>query len=114
MQKGFTPSWHHPCSTLCMPPSNSFYVYILRCSDCSLYVGHTSNLKNRLLWHRCGFASRHTAAHLPVRLVYSEKYEDEQTAIDREHHLKNWSRRKKEVLIDGDIATLRSLSKSRD
>ncbi|MDF1525986.1 MAG: GIY-YIG nuclease family protein [bacterium] len=54
-----------------MSLSQTFYVYILRCFDRSLYVGHTINLKNRLYWHRCGFTSRYTAVRLSVRLVYT-------------------------------------------
>ncbi len=97
-----------------MSNSKTFYVYILRCSDRSLYVGHTSNLKNRLYWHRCGFASRHTAARLPVRLVFKEGYADEESAVEREHQLKSWSRLKKKALIEGDMARLKTLSKSKD
>jgi len=35
-----------------------YFVYILECSDNTLYVGYTQNLKNRLFWHRSGFTSQ--------------------------------------------------------
>lgn len=95
-QNGFPiPPWPLSCSSFSMPSSQKYYVYILRCSDQSLYVGHTTNLKNRLYWHYMGFASRYTAQRRPVTLVYSEKFGDKETAIAREHQLKSWSRLKK-------------------
>jgi putative endonuclease len=97
-----------------MSPSQTYYIYILKCRDHSLYVGHTANLKNRLYWYRCGFASLYAAARLPVRLVYSEKYVNQQPAIARELQRKNWSRLEKEALINGDTERLRNLTKSRD
>jgi len=90
------------------------YVYILKCSDNTLYVGHTSNIKNRLFWHRSGFASQHTAQRLPVKLVYSEVHLDETSARQREIQIKRWSGQKKQALISGDLALLKNLSKSRD
>jgi len=91
-----------------------YFVYILKCSDNSLYVGHTSNIKNRLLWHRSGFASQHTSIRLPVELVYTESHSDEISARNREHQIKRWSGKKKHALITGDFESLRKLSKSRE
>ena len=93
--------------------SPTYYVYILRCSDRSLYVGRTTNLKNRLFWHYKGFASQYTAQRRPVTLAYSEVFQDEQSAISRELQLKSWFRQKKEALISGDLDKLKRLSKSR-
>jgi predicted GIY-YIG superfamily endonuclease len=97
-----------------MSNSHTYYIYILRCSDRSLYVGHTSNLKNRLFWHYQGFASQYTARRRPVTLTYSEVFQDEQSAISRELQLKSWSRLKKEALINCDLGRLKELSRSRD
>ena len=79
-----------------------------------MYVGHTSNLKNRLFWHLSGFASKHTANHLPVFLAYYEEHPDENSAVQREAQLKRWSGLKKLALIKSDLETLRNLSKSRE
>jgi len=97
-----------------MDKIKKYYVYILRCSDSTLYVGHTSNLKNRLFWHRSGFASQYTSARLPVKLVYTEEHPDETSARQREHQIKRWSGQKKHALITGNVALLKELSKSRD
>jgi putative endonuclease len=59
------------------------YVYILRCSDGSLYVGETNN--------------------------YSESHESRESALKRERQLKRWTRAKKEALIAKDLVRLKQL-----
>jgi putative endonuclease len=80
-----------------MTKKRPYYVYILQCSDNTLYVGHTSNIKNRLFWHRSGFASQHTSSRLPVKLVYSEEHPDETSARHRENQIKRWSGQKNKL-----------------
>lgn len=77
------------------------YVYILQCSDGSYYVGSTTNLQLRLQEHSKGKSS-YTSAHLPVKLVYTEEYDDLTEARHREMQLHKWSRIKKEKLINGE------------
>ena len=48
----------------------STFVYILKCSDGSYYVGHTVDLRGRLQAHNAGGAAAWTASRIPVRLVY--------------------------------------------
>jgi predicted GIY-YIG superfamily endonuclease len=88
-----------------------FFVYILQCADGSYYVGHTNSLVLRLRAHEDGTAAAHTRMRRPVRLVYSEKQPSREAAARRERQLKGWNHRKKEALIDGDIASLRALSR---
>ena len=97
-----------------MTNSQTFYVYILKCSDNTLYVGYTQNLKNRLFWHKSGFASQYTSARLPIKLVYTEEHPNETSALERENQIKHWSGLKKEALISGNHEKLRELSKSRE
>jgi len=73
------------------------YLYILRCSDNTLYVGQTQNLKNRLFWHRSGFAAQYTSIRLPVKLVYSEEHPDGTSARHRENQIKRWSGQKNKL-----------------
>jgi predicted GIY-YIG superfamily endonuclease len=47
-------------------------VYLLRCSDGSLYAGITNDLSKRLKSHAAGKASRYTRSRLPVKLAYEE------------------------------------------
>ena len=91
-----------------------FYVYILRCSDQSLYVGHTRNIRRRVETHNAGFGASFTYKRFPVRLVFSEAHPTRVTAIRRERQLKRWTRRKKEALIRGDLDLLRAMSTRRN
>ena len=72
------------------------FVYILRCSDRTLYVGHTDNLSQRERTHNNGLGAKYTATRLPVELIYSEQVESIAGAVRRERQLKRWSGRKKE------------------
>ena len=91
-----------------------FYVYILRCADESLYVGHTRNIKKRVDAHNAGRGAVYTYNRRPVTLEYTERHETRDAAIQRERQLKHWSRAKKQALIKGDFARLRRLSKRRE
>jgi predicted GIY-YIG superfamily endonuclease len=86
-------------------------VYILRCRDGTLYVGHTDDVASRERTHNEGHGSRYTAARRPARVVYSEEHDSTESAIGRERQLKRWARKKKEALIAGDASTLKLLSK---
>jgi len=52
-------------------PSSRWLVYLLRCSDGSLYTGITNDLPKRLQAHAAGKASKYSRSRLPVRLAYS-------------------------------------------
>jgi putative endonuclease len=51
-----------------------WFVYILRCSDDSLYIGETDDVPGRMARHNDGRGSSFTASRLPVRLVLTEAY----------------------------------------
>jgi len=70
-------------------------VYILQCSDDSLYVGITNNLTKRIKDHQSGKASKYTRSRLPVRLVYKENKLNKGNALRREYEIKKWPRSKK-------------------
>ena len=89
------------------------YVYILRCSDGSYYVGRTDDLHARLEAHNAGRASAWTARRRPATLLYQETCPDEKSAMARESQVKHWTRAKKEALIAGNRNLLRRLSKAK-
>jgi len=80
----------------------AFYVYMLECSDGSLYVGHTEDLTTRLSAHRSRRYSGYTARRLPVRLVFSEPFNSRDEALAAERQIKGWSRAKKLALKRGE------------
>jgi len=78
---------------------NSWYVYILRCADGSLYTGITTDLDRRCKQHNAGTASRYTRSRLPVELVYQEARDSQSKALKRELEIKALTRQQKESLI---------------
>jgi predicted GIY-YIG superfamily endonuclease len=89
------------------------WVYIVRCGDNSLYVGHTRDLKRRVWQHQIGDGADHTSMRLPVDLVYTEHHASLLTAIEREKQLKRRSAEKKGALVAGDMRHLKTLTRRR-
>ena len=71
----------------------SYYVYLLRCGDGSLYTGYTDDVERRLVVHQSGKGAKYTRSRLPVELVYSEELPDKSAALDRCNQ-QNFSRRR--------------------
>ena len=90
----------------------SFYLYILRCSDGSYYVGHTDDLETRVAAHNRGEIEGYTRGRRPVRLVFSDEFPSREDALSRERQIKGWSRAKKEALIKGRWPRLQRLSRA--
>ena len=86
------------------PVSTPYFVYILSCSDGTLYVGSTSDVARREHAHNEGRGAKYTAGRGPVRVVYSESHESRSAAQKREAQLKKCSRAKKQALVDRDSA----------
>jgi UV DNA damage endonuclease len=77
----------------------SWFVYLLRCADGTLYTGITNNLPRRCEQHNAGTASRYTRSRLPVELAYHEPQATHSLALKRELAIKALSRRAKESLV---------------
>jgi len=77
-----------------------YFVYILRCSDDTLYTGITTELQRRVDEHNhSDKGAKYTKIRRPVMLVYSEVYEDRSSASKREYAIKKLSRNQKIELI---------------
>jgi putative endonuclease len=74
------------------------FVYMLRCSDGSYYVGSATgeDLAPRIAQHQSGAYPGYTFTRLPVTLVWSEHFPQITDAIATERKLKGWSRAKEE------------------
>ena len=81
---------------------NYFFVYILRCSDNSYYVGHTDNIEFRIAEHKLGKISGYTSSRLPIECVFIEQFSTREDAFNAERKIKGWRREKKEALIKGN------------
>ena len=71
------------------------YIYILKCSDNTLYTGWTTDLEKRLKVHNTGKGAKYTRVRLPVEIVYFEEFEDKKDAMKREYAIKQLSRNEK-------------------
>ncbi len=78
----------------------SYFVYILECSDGSLYTGITKDVAKRLDEHNSSHkGAKYTKARRPVKLLYQESSLDRSTASKREYEIKKLTRLKKLQLI---------------
>jgi putative endonuclease len=88
------------------------HMYILRCSDGSLYVGSTWDIERRVAQHTRGEGAKYTARRLPVTLIYCEDYDRIEDAFRREKQVQNWGRAKRMALVEGRWEDLPGLSSS--
>ena len=77
----------------------SFYVYMLRCADGTLYTGYTDDPERRARVHNAGKGAKYTRSRLPVELVYREAFGDKSAALRREREIKRLTRAQKLALI---------------
>ena len=77
----------------------TYYVYMLRCNDNSIYTGMTNNLENRVKVHNSGKGAKYTRSRKPVKLIYSETLPDRSSALKREAEIKKLTREQKEALL---------------
>ena len=92
-----------------------YYVYILRCSDDSLYTGITNDLERRLNEHNDGMLpNAYTYKKRPVVLEFYQEFTEPNQAIYFEKKLKKWSKVKKEALIKDDFDLLQTLAGCRN
>lgn len=79
-----------------------FFVYILKTSSNTLYIGQTNNLEKRLKEHQSKTAksAKYMKYFESFKLVYSEEYGTRTEAMKREYELKQWPKSKKEALIN--------------
>ena len=77
----------------------TWYVYILRCGDGTLYTGVTDDPERRLSAHRAGRGAKYTRGRGPLELVYREELPDKASALRREYRIKQLSRADKLALI---------------
>jgi len=82
----------------------SYFIYILECSDKTLYTGITTDLDRRLEEHNNSTkGAKYTKLRRPVKLVYSEESENRSSASKREYAIKKLSRVEKLALIKAQV-----------
>ncbi len=82
----------------------SYFVYILKCNDGSLYTGITTDIAKRLDEHNIkDTGAKYTKARRPVKLIYEESSQNRSSASKREYEIKKLSRLKKLQLIENTL-----------
>ncbi|MDO8453941.1 MAG: GIY-YIG nuclease family protein [Sulfurimonas sp.] len=79
----------------------SYFVYILKCNDNTLYTGIAKDIDKRINEHNTSEkGAKYTKARRPVQLVYKENSLDRSSASKREYEIKKLSRDKKLDLMN--------------
>ena len=77
-----------------------YIVYILLCSDNTLYTGITTNVERRFQAHKKGKGAKYTSARTVVRIVYTKRCRNKSYALKYEAQIKRLTRTQKDVLIN--------------
>jgi len=78
-----------------------YFVYILKCSDDSLYTGIAKDLEKRLKEHNNSeLAAKYTRSRRPVQLVFSKEFETRSLALKEEACIKKLSKQEKLKIIN--------------
>ena len=92
-----------------------YHVYLLECSDKTIYTGVTNNLKRRLEEHHEGLIkSAYTFKRRPLKLLYTNAFGSVKEAITFEKRIQKWSAVKKRALAEGDFEKLRELAECKN
>lgn len=78
--------------------SGSWFVYMLRCGDGSLYTGITTDPGRRLAEHQSGKGARYTRSRLPVSMVWCEPCASRSEAAQREYRIKQLRPEQKQAM----------------
>ena len=76
-----------------------WHVYIILCSDDTLYTGITTDCQRRFLQHAQGSGAKYFRSRQPLRIVYQEQGHNRSTATKREARIKAMNRAAKNLLI---------------
>ncbi|HXE94841.1 MAG TPA: GIY-YIG nuclease family protein [Dongiaceae bacterium] len=86
----------------------NWLVYMILCSDDSLYTGITTDLKRRFVQHASGRGARYFRGRRPVQVVYRENGHTRSTAGRREAEIKTFARAEKQALISSGMNEISS------
>ncbi|PKG85494.1 endonuclease [Colwellia sp. 75C3] len=79
--------------------TGTWWVYLLRCNDNSLYAGVTTDIHRRIDEHNNSkLGAKYTRARRPVSLAYLEEASNKSTACQKEYQIRHLTKLKKEQL----------------
>ena len=77
----------------------NWQVYIILCSDGSLYTGITTNMERRLRQHAGGKGAKYFWGREPLKVMYIEVDHTRSSASKREAEIKAMNRAEKSLLV---------------
>ena len=87
----------------------NWFVYIILCSDNTLYTGITVDVPRRFDQHATGKGAKYFRGRQPEQLVYLEPGHNRSSATKREIHVKKLSREEKSIIIASDTNKIREV-----
>ena len=78
-----------------MKKTTTYKVYMVECSDKSIYTGIAKDIEKRLGQHSRGVGSKYVRTRLPIQLQWSSKEMDLSNALKTEYMIKQWSKTRK-------------------
>lgn len=76
------------------------FVYIIECTDGTLYTGYTTDVERRVEQHNNGKGAKYTRGRTPVTLRHVESFPTQSAAQKREHKIKQFSPSRKQRLFE--------------
>jgi putative endonuclease len=81
-----------------------YFVYLLECSDKTVYTGITTDVERRFLEHRNKKGGHYTSARRAKKILYVEECPDRSSALKREAAIKKMTRLRKLALVQAGRA----------
>ncbi|HIJ95575.1 MAG TPA: GIY-YIG nuclease family protein [Desulfuromonadales bacterium] len=78
--------------------SKNWFLYMILCSDDSLYTGITTDVERRFRQHADGFGAKYFRGRQPLRIVYMEDGHNRSSASSREYQIKQMTKAEKQLL----------------
>jgi putative endonuclease len=76
-------------------PTKNYYFYVLLCADNSLYGGFTTDVAKRFATHVAGKGAKYTKVHRPLKVLFSQSFDNKHDALHAEWAFKHQSRQRK-------------------
>lgn len=76
-----------------------YFVYLIECSDKSIYTGISTDVTRRFNEHKNGKGGHYTRSRKVIKILYTEKFKTRSQALKREAEIKSWKKEKKLKLV---------------
>jgi putative endonuclease len=82
----------------------TWFLYLIRCKDNSLYTGISIDPDARFALHQAGKGAKYLRGRGPLQLVFCATAGSHTEALQLEYKIKQLSREQKDALVDGTLS----------